>query len=64
MEEQDRKLIERLIQTQEQLAQCTCDAAQALRCIDKNLASIETTLKLLVPKPLVAKSATLSLRAN
>lgn len=64
MENEERQLFRRLVQAQEQIAQCTCDAALALRCIDQNLKVIAEELKKLVPQPTVAKSATLTLHAN
>lgn len=62
--DQEARFLKQLIECQEQLAQCTCDIALALRSIDKNLYAIEQTLKKLVPQPQVAQSATLTLHAN
>ena len=64
MNDSEDKLFLRMIQTHEQMAQCVCNMNQSLISIDKNLVAIEKTLKMLVPRPVEAKSATLTLRAN
>lgn len=61
--ERERKY-EQIVECLEQLTQCTCAMNNSLVSIDRNLVAIDETLKKLVPQPILAKSATLTLRAN